>query len=210
MRSRGNAAWRMLFVAAAPLWLAGVGGCGDNSDSDGAGAAGKGGTTLTGSGGSGGVANTEINDTPCRSSTECAGSAMYCRPPGEPMCGPPCLSRRDCESDDECGADEVCHEIVWVPCCGWWSEPLPTRCLPQCTAGDCGDDSQCVGGRCEPILCSEGSECPPYTPCHPGDPDADANGCRRLDCETDADCEDGYCVNSSCYEALGTCTVPAT
>jgi hypothetical protein len=180
-------------------------GCGGTSDSDRSGSAGAGGVTR----GTGGVPDTE-HDTPCRSSTECEVVGTYCHPAGEPMCGQPCVARRGCESDEECGADEICHEIPWDRCCGWWDDPRPTLCVSRCAPGDCGDDAECIDGTCEPILCSEGTECPLFTECLPGDPDADPYGCRRLDCETDASCSDGYCVNSHCYDALGTCRIPST
>jgi hypothetical protein len=194
-------------IAVAAL-LAAIGvGCDSTSESDRSGSAGARGLT----GGTGGVGDAESDDTPCRSSTDCEVVGTFCHPAGEPMCGQPCLSRRDCESDEDCGADAVCQEIAWDYCCGGWlEEPLPTLCVPRCAPGDCGDAAECIGGSCEPISCSEGTECPPFTQCLPGDPDADPYGCRRLDCVTDADCSDGYCVNSHCYDALGTCAVPTT
>ena len=200
----------------AAVLLAAIGvGCRANSDTDSSGSAGMGASALSATGGGSGDSNTggcagDTCSNTCRSSAECLVAGTYCHPTGEPMCGPPCLSRRDCETDEDCGVEQVCGESQWEPCCGWWSEPFPTRCLPRCAPGDCGDDSQCIGGRCEAVLCSEEVECPPHTECLPGAPDADAHGCRRLDCERDADCTDGYCVNSSCYQALGACTVAAT
>jgi hypothetical protein len=52
--------------------------------------------------------------------------------------------------------------------------------------------------RCEALTCQTDATCPTNSTCQQGH-------CARRSCSKDGDCGTGACVNSICYETLGTC-----
>lgn len=166
-----------------------------------------GGSAAGGSSGSAGAGGVTANDEGCRSSASCS-SEERCLLPGQSY--PPCrgVFCGDegvlCDSDDSCGST-LCRS--GTNACG----EIFSACLPPCESDlDCCDGVDCPltcsdTGKCiSETHCSVTGSCPEQFVCDPttGTPD----GCRRIDCAEDEDCVDGYCINSVCYVALGSCT----
>ncbi|APR84640.1 Hypothetical protein A7982_09989 [Minicystis rosea] len=71
----------------------------------------------------------------------------------------------------------------------------------DCSAGlACGTDH-----RCAPAVCAQQLDCPKNFLCPPV---ADAK-CERKKCSVDPECDEGYCVEGSCFGDPGTCLKPA-
>jgi len=90
-----------------------------------------------------------------------------------------------CASDNDC-ATGVCSNSACVPGC---SAQMP--CASPLTR--CGATQ-----RCEALTCQNDDTCPMNASCQQGQ-------CARRSCTKDSDCDGGSCVNSVCYETLGTC-----
>ena len=86
-------------------------------------------------------------------------------------------------------------------------------CSPDCGPGGtaCEDGEVCDTdtGRCERNGClSLEFACPQNFDCDPERPDAEVTGCARRECDTDSDCDCGFCVTNTCESTLGLCTFP--
>jgi hypothetical protein len=90
-----------------------------------------------------------------------------------------------CASDSDC-ATGACSSGTCVPGCS-----AQTPCSSPLTS--CGATQ-----RCEWLACQNDAACPANASCQQGH-------CARRACATDTDCDSGGCVNSVCYETLGTC-----
>jgi len=144
---------------------------------------------------------------PCTADSDCDSAATeYCLPPGEspacPVCSPDersCLSDADCPDGTHCAE----YEPVCPPCDGI----APTTCFENCVPGGCPDGETCTpGGGCTPLRCESGAvECPDNHRCTGGGDD----GCARLACERDSDCDCGSCISGLCYDGPGVCRRPS-
>jgi hypothetical protein len=144
----------------------------------------------------------------CRENLECSPNfSLWCLPPGEfGGCGA-CLMGTSCSSDSQCPADGGAGDFFNGPVC---DDPMLHGLCGGCNGGRvctqaCSSSGGCYGGR----VCDPGGHCI-WKPCvGNGDcaPDFTCSGgeCRRRSCTRDADCPAGFCVNSACYESLGTC-----
>lgn len=142
----------------------------------------------------------------CLSDSDC-GSSEYCLPPGASRpCGIACMVERTCESSADCPEGNVCVEALG-PCCSA-GDPLSSQCIPECTAGSCGEGLTCgTDGLCAAISCTDGWTCPMHTTCTGT---GDAHGCSRDTCTGSGECgEGGFCVDGRCYGTPGTCTLPS-
>lgn len=137
----------------------------------------------------------------CHNSNDCPNGQM-CFGPGESIgCGMCYEPENTCETSETCGEGQVCGLSEAACLCSG-----PTYvCMERCTADSCGDGKFCSdAGTCEYTQCATGDyKCPAYTTCTPG---AAQNGCVRWSCDTDKQCDGGFCVNNQCYESLGFCS----
>lgn len=141
----------------------------------------------------------------CTGDSDCDSSAgAYCLPPGEdPGCGVCSVAERDCESSADCPDATHCEE--YEPPCSSCDGSTPSACVEDCVPGGCPDRQQCVEGACVPLRCDTGAiECPQNFRCD-GTTD---DGCARLTCTLDTDCDCGSCVSGRCYPGPGTCELP--
>lgn len=149
----------------------------------------------------------------CRTWNDCQadpGPGSVCLEPGGTLgCG-----YCDPNPSDECGADEDCPQFgdpyicryttsvdCGTPCFG-----TVLRCFPGCSNdGDCATGERCYPDhRCEWLECEDDRECPEHFGCG-SDATEPTKHCRRIACDTDDDCDSGYCVKWLCYDELGTC-----
>jgi len=145
---------------------------------------------------------------PCRRTEDCRRPELVCvEPGGFAGCGICRLEEDQCDIDADCtvqgdglvcelqpmlGSDCLCHPTL--------------LCIPGCGGdGDCEIGEQCTASHCVPRKCTGSSDCPRHFSCI----QQPLNGhiCRRSFCSSDADCEDGFCVDSDCYDSLGRCEV---
>jgi hypothetical protein len=141
----------------------------------------------------------------------------------------------ECTSDDDCPPDGICvttfsgcpqcpHRACQYPPPLCIEEPdscgttavcqADGTCAPlSCDDGyACGDGSRCAVGSaradghgCELIPCDDGWMCEENTRCTaPTEPAS--HGCIKLECQSDTDCDCGYCVNGACRSSLGMCS----
>jgi hypothetical protein len=82
-------------------------------------------------------------------------------------------------------------------------------CVPGCTAETiCAVGQVCAASHhCAPRPCASDGDCPQFFACY-GASGSTSGGCNRRVCDTDTDCLGGFCVNSRCYDKLGTCIPP--
>jgi hypothetical protein len=141
-------------------------------------------------------------------------------------CQSPC-SAYTCDSTwAVCGSDGHCQP---TPCGGGWACAAGEvcqagsagadmhGCAPQsCTDGyDCGAGvATCTPGGagadahgCVPISCASGYACGANQRCDA--PYGDAHHCTKLQCQVDADCDCGACVEQLCQVRIGVCVEPA-
>jgi len=139
----------------------------------------------------------------CAVEQECQPAEGSCLSPGGfAGCG---ICRRPLPSE-VCTSDAVCAALGPTYICG--SSPSlclcssETVCMKGCAAdSECSEGQRCAANhRCEPKACVSASDCPTDFRC-------DAGQCLRKPCTSSRDCG-GYCVNSSCYSAPGTCNLP--
>jgi hypothetical protein len=138
------------------------------------------------------------SSTPCRSSNDCSTSPSEFAPPicvGPITAASLCVAFPACTSDTDCTNDFVCSTGVGLQADG--SERAPT-CRPACTSNaDCNGWESCQSdGKCQPLSCDQ---CPSYLTCTSG-------ACGPKGCTEDSDCTGGYCVDSTCFATLGTCS----
>lgn len=141
----------------------------------------------------------------CRGDSDC-DTMGFCYLPGMSVCGMCPEPMRQCETDEDC-VDGICIEIP--PPCDYCPGGNSSSCIAPCTTGSCGDGETCNTemGRCEPIACGEGYDCPPNRRCTST---GDGHGCSVLDCTTDSDCDCGVCAHSgTCLPGPGSCSGPA-
>jgi hypothetical protein len=180
-----------------------------------------------------GAAPIPDGQTPCRSYDDCGPSELctetYIPPAGCGAClpGPP----RECETDPECGGSMVCVEYDTTGMCycdaGFECSEAqvcdPARAQPNahgCAVARCDIDGyECPAGyRCEgstgandsgcvAISCTEGFECPPNTDCGPDS--FWPHDCERRACESDSDCDCGFCLFGLCRDQLFVCSPPS-
>jgi len=104
-------------------------------------------------------------------------------------------SHTTCKADADCtdaGAGVACRQ------CGGGRGVCTAACT---TTMDCGAGATCNGqGACIPTPCTADAQCPANLGCSPGD-----GFCVRKSCTTDAQCQ-GFCVQGSCVETLGSCS----
>ncbi len=130
------------------------------------------------------------SDIDCRNDSECeCGNCLV-----GPICaGPGCASF--CASDADCDGG-----ICVGGCCPY--------CIPRCPETVCAEGTRCndTTGHCDLIPCDEsGAACPTNTRCTPG---SAGDGCVRLTCTTDADCDCGTCAEGHCWDRPGQCCPP--
>ncbi|MFT3710784.1 MAG: hypothetical protein QM817_24435 [Archangium sp.] len=136
----------------------------------------------------------------CADQSQCSTFPSTCSPPGSPPgCGVCDTSPSTCTSDSSCGSGFICQPRV----CGCLGQ---TDCVPGCGPNNpCGVGEVCSFNRCQPKECMLDSECPSTFECRVGHV---AGFCRRRVCTDDVECGDGFCVEGTCYEALGECRGP--
>jgi len=148
----------------------------------------------------------------CRSSADC-GDGLGCSGAGDPqVCG--IAPREACATDLDCSpTNDRCHAIF--DSCSF--DGIGSECRAACTADlDCGGAGvfRCDAGACIAITCDQGFSCGAREVCDvtritSNTPIYDRHhGCFAVTCSTDAECGDGFCVNGSCQDALGTCVEP--
>lgn len=144
----------------------------------------------------------------CRASADCDATRYeICLAPDASMACRRCVpSAQGCSSDADCDATDRCE--TYVDSCACDTELTSTRCVPRCTtdgAWRCDEGQRCSNdGRCSPIPCTAGYECPTETTCRDGT--GDGHGCVRNPCGFDGDCSCGAaCMMGFCYATLGTC-----
>lgn len=144
----------------------------------------------------------------CSSDQDC-GVGESCVPPFAPVACGACRSpERPCSEDDDCIAIDA-HSICAPVSCA--CDAAASECVSRCT-----DDSACIrgeacasDGRCAPIACGSGSDCPAQFDCAAGADGAAGDRCQRRDCGDDDDCQtDGVCVLGSCHDGAGVCSPP--
>ncbi len=173
------------------------GGFGSSSSSVGGTGGGVATSTVSGGGAAGGGSAAGQ----CRTMSDCTGtmSSEECVPPGGfPGCGicfnpmPACTADADCASQ---GPDSICA-LPLCSCMGLMA------CVAGCTSSAaCAVGETCASSHhCEPTACASDGDCPTNFGCT-------SSQCQRKTCTSDAACA-GYCVEGSCYDALGTCTLP--
>ncbi len=144
---------------------------------------------------------------PCTADSDCDPAAFeYCLPPGvSPDCPVCTTDERTCASDADCPAGTHCaeYEPVCPPCDGI----APTACFENCVPGSCPEGQTCVeGGGCVPLRCDTGAiDCEENFRCT----GAGDDGCARLACERDSDCDCGSCISGVCYDGPGVCREPS-
>lgn len=173
---------------------------GGTTSSGGATTSGGAGAGGTGSGaGGGGVGG-------CRTAADCDNGdfcADYTMPP---LCGGMDDTNFDnlCDVDADCanaGANQICVDTLCVFPHG--GAITPKHCRAGCATdadcdGDAGTNLKCTAEHhCEPASCIASAECSENFMCEGGQ-------CVPKTCASDADCG-GYCVNGSCYPAIGRC-----
>jgi len=134
----------------------------------------------------------------CDAADDCQAMGGDCAPPGTAracgMCNP---DPGDCTTDDECATGDICAPMLCA-CNG------DSQCVAGCTGpSDCEVGTVCAGGdhpRCETASCAAADPCP-------ADFDCATSECARRSCTSDLEC-DGYCVEGSCYAAMGECVLP--
>jgi len=143
---------------------------------------------------------------PCTNDGDCDPDVGdYCLPPGEDAACPVCrVDESTCVNDADCPDGSHCAE--YDPGCPLCDGTLPTTCFEDCVAGGCPDGQECSeGGACVPLRCDTGAiACPENFRCT----GFSGDGCLRLGCESDGDCDCGSCIDSRCYEGPGTCELP--
>ncbi|MFT3770518.1 MAG: hypothetical protein QM820_34245 [Minicystis sp.] len=135
-----------------------------------------------------------------------------------------------CTDSFSCGADSTCspsdsaadaHGCAPLHCTDGYVCPAETVCesyAPQhgCVPQSCYDGYVCAGETtcapsrtdadahgCAPPNCAEGYTCPANTRCDPESPYP--RGCVDVSCQTDADCDCGFCVGGWCKLGLSVC-----
>jgi hypothetical protein len=150
----------------------------------------------------------------CRNDADCTASFDRCLEPGGFLgCGI-CYSDAEIDSDfQRCSADADCGSGVCQPlgpstrtcspCSG-----IAYVCMPGCASdAECEPGTTCDRGRCAPQPCSADPDCPPQHACIQ-ESDQAPPVCLRKSCSSDLGCEGAFCVDGSCYDALGRCTPP--
>ncbi|MEZ4265572.1 MAG: hypothetical protein R3F39_04275 [Myxococcota bacterium] len=146
----------------------------------------------------------------CRSEADCDG-LTFCRYPGQQVCGICRHPENNCDiasPSTSCGEGQVC--VSRLPFCACSSEE-GTYCELSCAANpsSCGTAACLPSGFCAPESClDDGVDCPTNFVCSPQSASADAKGCARRTCATDAACDCGACVFGRCYEGPGICSPP--
>jgi hypothetical protein len=79
-----------------------------------------------------------------------------------------------------------------------------------CDAGfECEPAEQAANQHgCMPVSCVAGFECPANQRCVPDSQALHTHQCERLACERDGDCDCGFCIESTCHDALSYCAPP--
>lgn len=142
----------------------------------------------------------------CRSDGDCRAAFEQCLAPGEfGGCGICMEPMALCEGSADCAPGDVC--VFYRPRCSCGGDA--SECRPRCTDTSCeaGESCNAETGLCGPTSCTAGYTCPAHTECVPASGAADAHGCERKACTTDAQCDcGGACVDGFCFEALGVCS----
>lgn len=163
----------------------------------------------------------------CRSAEDCDNGAS-CVPEPYAACGACVHAPRECEDDDQCGEGEHCVEFESGLSC-LCSRELASECRPLCTETSCDEGYECVDGSCRPRSCTDGFQCASGTVCDVTtgecrivhcneegaepcpmntkcDPTAPARGCSTMECDVDADCDCGACIqNCTGQDCTGRC-----
>jgi hypothetical protein len=136
----------------------------------------------------------------CHNTSECEQIGFCLEPGGNPGSGPtftPTPTVPECLNDSDCarfGETFICST---------------QECVPGCTVETiCAVGQVCAASHhCVPRPCASDGDCPQFFACY-GASGSTSGGCNRRVCDTDADCLGGFCVNSRCYDTLGTCIPP--
>lgn len=168
-------------------------------------------------------------DSDCGAGQLCLASGLHNCVGAGPInrCGEPC-TETSCAQGSRCEADGRCRP---TPCregyacpsdlvCADEGEKLvddhgcrPARCESDqytCPAGfECEPNEQAADKNgCLPVSCVAGFECPANQRCNPESPALYTHQCERLSCERDTDCDCGFCIESTCRDALSYCAPP--
>jgi hypothetical protein len=140
----------------------------------------------------------------CGSDTTClsADLTLLCFPPNGNRCGgttciplpSPCLDDSNCLNHFVCQQESCCISML--------------NCTADCTDAGCPQGETCdndpMHAHCAPQSCTVNAECPSDSFA------CDGGTCQRKTCMDDSWCSatlTSYCVNGSCYDAMGTCLI---
>jgi hypothetical protein len=167
-------------------------------------------------------------DSDCGAEHLCLASGLYsCLGAGEiNSCGAPCTPT-SCAEGSRCEQDGRCHP---TPCRDGYECASGLVCADEgdkptdehgCRAASCeADEHACPAGfecepsepwadknGCMPVSCVAGFDCPVNQRCVPDSQAMLTHQCERLSCERDTDCDCGYCIESTCRDALSYCAM---
>jgi hypothetical protein len=141
----------------------------------------------------------------CRTAGACVPGLERCVEPGGTLgCGfcqleaaDECATDRDCVSQ---GTASICRRTTALDC-GTPCFGSVRRCFPGCVGDEACDGGRCGSHhRCVSRPCAGDDDCAVDFICA-------GDQCARRPCASDADCGGAFCVDSQCYEQLGTCQV---
>jgi len=119
----------------------------------------------------------------CRSSSDCSGGQCVQTVPtsGAAVCGACFPTVRECSSDAQCAAEQVC---VTLPPGNCQCMGPDMRCTAKCTADSCDSAHVCgADGRCALKSCEQGYGCSGGTVCDPKRAGGDGHGCAAPLCD---------------------------
>jgi hypothetical protein len=136
----------------------------------------------------------------CHNTGECEQIGFCLEPGGNPGSG---ATPTFTPTVPECVSDSDCARFGETFICS------TQTCVPGCTAETiCAVGQVCAASHhCVPRPCASDGDCPQFFACY-GASGSTSGGCNRRVCDTDTDCFGGFCVNSRCYDKLGTCIPP--
>ncbi len=144
----------------------------------------------------------EPGQLPCLIAARSCGAGLCEDPRGPILIGCPGVTFAECESDGDCGPDELCVSDA-TPCAP------PMKCVARCTDASCRSDEQCGSdGKCVPTPCEAGYVCPADWLCAPLRPQVLGQGYQRTDshgCSPASCIDDGFAcaANKHCSPSTG-------
>ena len=140
----------------------------------------------------------------CGTSSDCCNSTQSCVF-ALPLCA--VCSGTVCTGPTDCVTGQVCQAVGDDGACRCANGPVQI-CVDSCSAsGSCPVGDTCSSsGACVPSSCvTQGYQCGAWATCATGSVQGDRHGCAGIACRVDTDCVGGFCLNSVCHQALGTC-----